>query len=135
MNARRRLALLLAITGFILTTSALSSAIAQEKPGDSAYDWLNGKWSGANPDLVGGELELDLSVVNGNQIAGKSRISHPGAKKEPVVRVSGTVEGDKVHLELHQVPGRVIQRFTLLHTEGNLVGRRKDKELIFKKLK
>jgi hypothetical protein len=136
MNTGCRLALLVAITGFILTASALSSAVAQEKPGDSAYDWLNGRWSGPNPDLLGGELELHLRVVNGNQITGRSRIPPSGGsgKVGPYVRVSGTVEGDNVHLELHQVPGRVIQRLTLSHKEENLVGRRKDKELIFKKL-
>jgi hypothetical protein len=122
------------MTGFLIA-SGLRPAIAQEKPGDSAYDWLNGKWSGRNPDLLGGNLELDLRVVNGNQIAGKSRIPLSGGRVGSVTRVSGTVEGDNVHLELHQVPGRVIQRLTLSHKEEDLVGRRKDEELIFKKLK
>jgi hypothetical protein len=78
MNILRRWLL---ITSFILIASRLP-AIAQEKPGNPAYDWLNGKWSGQAPG--GGELELDLKVVNDNQITGQSRIPRAGVKREPV---------------------------------------------------
>jgi hypothetical protein len=132
MNTRRRLALLLALIGFIATASRLSSAGAQEKPGNSAYDWLNGKWSGSA--LTGGELELDLRVVNDNQITGQSRIPRAGTKKEAPRSVSGTVEGDKVHLELYQGKTGSTQKWTFSRKDGTLVSTRKGEEFVFKKL-
>jgi hypothetical protein len=120
------------MTSFILTASALSPAIAQEKPGNPAYDWLNGKWSGPAPR--GGELELDLKVVNDNQITGQSRIPRQGIKREPVRSVNGTVDGDKVHLELYQGKTGSTQKWTFSHKEGTLSATQKGEELIFKKL-
>jgi hypothetical protein len=106
--------------------------LAQEKPGNSEYAWLNGKWSGPAP--AGGELELDLQVINDNQITGQSRVPRGGSKRDPVRTVSGTVEGDKVHLELYSKTGSN-QKWTFSHKEETLVAIRKGDEFIFKKLK
>ena len=119
-------------TSFMLIVSALP-AMAQDKPGNPAYDWLNGKWSGQAPG--GGHLELDLQVVNDNQVTGQSRIPRPGVKREPVRSVTGTVEGDKVHLELYQGKTGATQKWNFSHKDGTLVATRKGEEVIFKKLK
>jgi hypothetical protein len=107
MNTRRRLALLVVMTGFILTASGLPPALSQEKPGNPAYDWLNGKWYGRAPG--GGELELQLRVLNGNEITGHSRIPRAGAKRDVTKSISGSVDGDKVRLELYR--GEVLDRY------------------------
>jgi hypothetical protein len=128
MNILRRWIL----TTFILIVSSLP-AMAQDKPGNPAYDWLNGKWSGQAPG--GGGLELDLRVVNDNEITGQSRIPRGGGKREPVKSVSGRVEGDKVHLELYGGKAGTTQKWNFSHKEETLVATRKGEEFIFKKLK
>jgi hypothetical protein len=118
------------MTGFILTAFGLPPALSQEKPGNPAYDWLNGKWFGPAPG--GGELELKLRVLNGDEITGESRIPRPGSKRDITKNVSGSVDGDKVHLELYR--GEKTQRWTFSHKEGILWATRKGEEMIFKKL-
>lgn len=73
--------------------------------------------------------------MNDNQVTGQSRIPRAGVKPEPVRSVSGTVEGDKVYLELYGGKTAATQKWTFSHKEETLVATRKGEEFIFKKLK
>jgi hypothetical protein len=133
MNISRRWGRQLVLATSLIVIASGLPVMAQDKPGNPAYDWLNGKWAGQATG--GGELELDLKVVNDNQITGQSRIPRPGAKREPVRSVTGTVEGDKVHLELYQGKTGATQKWNFTHKGEILRATRKGEEFIFKKLK
>jgi hypothetical protein len=129
--SRRSQTVFTALGTIILALCALAFAGAQEKPGNPRYDWLNGKWSGSAP--TGGELELDLKVVNENQISGQSRIPRAAAKREAVRTVTGSVEGETVHLELYQAKTGATQKWSFVHKDGILRATRKGEEFVFKK--
>ena len=117
MNTQRRLALLVVMTSFIVTASGLRPAIAQEKPGNPAYEWVNGTWSG------GAQLQLELRVINDNQITGKSRVPRAGSMPDITKTISGSVDGDKVHLELYRQGEYRTSNFS--HKDGALWATRK----------
>ena len=82
-----------ALVGSCLLVLAILPLAAQDKPGNPAYDWLNGKWSGPAP--LGGELQLELRVVDDDKVVGHSKIPIAGSKRAPAGTVSGTVKGDQ----------------------------------------
>ncbi len=75
-----------------------SFAFAQEPSPAPDYTWLNGQWAGT--PLAGGELRMNLKVVNGNKIEGDGVIqSGPRAGGYPTI--TGTVSGNKVLLQTY----------------------------------
>ena len=75
----------------------LSPAIAAQQQGDSAYEWLNGKWRGPAPG--GGLILIDVKASAAGDITGNGRmVSVSRSTYEP--QVSGKVDGDKVTLVL-----------------------------------
>jgi hypothetical protein len=105
-----------------------SVAVAQDQPGNPAYDWLNGKWRGP------GSRELDLKVVNGNQVTGTvtDQIMTGGGRKLSHSPIAGAVDGDAVELTL-LYQGRQV-KFRLSHVEGTLKGKSKGEEVVYKKM-
>jgi len=108
------------------------SAYAQEaeKAGDPEHHWLNGKWSGPAP--LGGELQLELQVVNDNKVTGKSRIPMGGSKRSPSGSIQGTVDGDRVNLEISYP--KSTQNWRFLRKDQTLAATRKGEEVVFKKV-
>ena len=111
---------------FLLALGTL--AAAQDQPGNPAYDWLNGKWRGP------GSRELSLKVVNGNQVTGtqSQQIGTGGGRKFSHSPISRTVEGDTVELTLLLQDRQV--KFRLSHVEGQLKGKSKGEEVVYKKI-
>ena len=112
---------------FILAAAANISA-------QGAHKWLNGKWIG----IVGAQAEFDLKAadnrsVKGTAIADTSRGFRRGT-------VTGTIDGDKVILEVEWSTRGGTPRFELRKTkdglEGIAVGRSgRAREAFFEKAK
>jgi len=129
VNKRQRLIALAILSALFLSFSVVSAVVAAEQPGNPAYIWLNGKWTGPAPG--GGTLEMELRVVNDNQITGSARIA--GGRKGYSPSVSGSVNNDKVQLELYNPSSGNNVKFDLSSVEGILKGTRKGEEVTFKK--
>lgn len=85
---------------FLLLLVGLNTfALAQEQSPGADYTWLNGKWAGTPP--AGGELQMDLKVVNGNKIQGDGFIPGGGRRSGGRPSITGTVDGNKVVLETY----------------------------------
>jgi hypothetical protein len=85
-----------ALLNIFLLVGAASFAAGQDKPGNPASDWLNGKWDGQPP--AGQELQMTLRVEKDNQVRGTGLIPE-GGRKAAHPQVTGTVNGDQVTLE------------------------------------
>lgn len=122
---------LVAVVLSLLCSSAvlMSSVSAAEQPGDSTHSWLNGRWTGPAPG--GGSLEMDIRVVNQNQIKGTARIA--GGRRGYNPSVSGTVNGDRIQLELYNPGSGNNVKFDLTRVNGELKGARKGEEVTFTK--
>ena len=120
-----RLSLSLAVLVFLAAAANISA--------QGAHKWLNGKWIG----VVGAQAEFDLKAadngsVKGTAIADTSRGFARG-------RVTGTIDGDKVILEVDWSVGGT-PRFELRKAkdglEGTAVGRSgRAREVFFEKIK
>ena len=130
MNSFYRLVVFGLISTCLIIVAANQSA-AQEKPGNPAYDWLKGTWSGPAP--AGGELRLDLQVVEDNKVVGRSEIPRGGGSRPISGNVEGAVEGDQVRLKIWYQ--RSEQNWRLHRNGETLTGTRKGEEVIFKKVK
>jgi hypothetical protein len=86
-----------ALLNIFLLVGYSSFAAGEDKPGNPAYNWLNGKWAGRPP--AGGEMEMTLTVENGNQIRGQGLVPGGGRRSAVHPFITGTVNDDKVTLE------------------------------------
>lgn len=118
----------IAATNLVCALLLATLVSAQQQPGDSAHNWLNGKWRGPAPG--GGLIVVDIKVIEGDQIAGKGRLE-PRSSYEPVV--SGKVNGDKVTLILTNTRSGNIARFDLTRSGEQLSGNRKGEGVVFEK--
>ncbi len=100
---------------FLFVVSGL--AAAQDQPPTS--HWLNGKWVGQFTS--GGEMELTLQVLKGNQVQGWGRVKQT---RRPIrTIVNGTVNGAKVELVSYNPFSRITRQFLLSFVDGVLTGR------------
>jgi hypothetical protein len=76
----------------LMLLAAPALAMAADAP--SADDLL-GRWSGTPP--MGGNLEINITSVEGGKIAGTARI--PSRSKGEIPMLSGAVKGKQVTLE------------------------------------
>jgi len=90
-------------------------------PGNPDHNWLNGKWFAVRGSS-GWTTELDLTVVDGNKVIGTNIQTGPDGRWG-LGNVSGTVEGDKVNLEVYFPRSGDAHTYTLLHKWGVLDGR------------
>lgn len=130
MKTCYRLIVAILISSFCLVVIAVLPSAAQEKPGNPSYDWLNGNWSGTAP--LGGELQLDLRVVDDNKVVGHSRIPMGGSKRPAAGNINGTVNGDQVNLEISYP--RNTQNWRFRRKDETLTATLKGEEYVFKKL-
>jgi hypothetical protein len=125
-----------ALLNIFLLVGAASFAAGQDKPGNPASDWLNGKWEGRPP--AGGELQMTLRVENGNQVRGLGINPSGGRRSAGEPYITGSVIGKKVLLDT-TFPmvrgGETKVHYDCTFTEGNLHCRtRSGYETTFKKL-
>ena len=108
----------------------LAPAMAAQQQGDSAYEWLNGKWRGPAPG--GGIILLDIKASASGEITGKGRmISVSRSTYEP--QVSGKAKGDKVTLIMHNPRSGNDAHFDLTRAGEQLSGNRKGEVIVFEK--
>ena len=79
---------------FVYALVPLLAVAAMAADAPSADD-LIGRWSGAPP--MGGELEINVTSVEGGKIAGTAKI--PSRNKGEIPMLSGAVKGKQVTLE------------------------------------
>ncbi len=94
-------------------------AVAQDRPPTPNHHWLNGKWVGQY--TIGGETELTLQVVKGNQVTGWGRIKQ--ARRPIRTIVNGVVNAGKVELVSYNPFSRITTQFLLSFVDGVLTGR------------
>jgi len=118
MNTRRCVfSQSLVLMPFLIALSAFVSA--QDQPPSPTHSWLNGKWVGQFP--TGGEIELTLQVVHGNQIKGSGRI---GRARRPIrTVVTGAVDEGQVKLVSYNPFSRTTTQFLLSLVNGVLTGK------------
>jgi hypothetical protein len=119
-----------ALLSSCLILVATGSLGAQEKPGNPTYDWLNGKWSGPAP--LGGELQLELRIVDDDRVVGHSRVPRAGSKQPFTGNITGKVNGDRVDLEISSRAGT--QKWRFRRKDQTLTSIRKGEEVVFKKM-
>jgi hypothetical protein len=108
----------------------LSPAMAAQQQGDSAYEWLNGKWRGPAPG--GGIILIDIKANAAGEITGNGRmVSVSRSTYEP--QVSGKVDGDKVTLVLSNPRSGNDAHFELTRGGDRLSGKRKSEAIVFEK--
>jgi hypothetical protein len=108
-------------------------AVAEDKPGDPAYNWLNGKWSGRPP--AGGDLQMTLRVENGNQIRGEGLVPGGGRRSAVHPHITGIVTGDKVTFDTNFPLSQTTVHYNCTHADGVLQCKTKSSyETTFKKL-
>lgn len=117
----------------VLGLISVTTATAQEQPGNPAYQWLNGRWEGPAPG--GDMMEIELRVFNDNQITGSGHVRVTGKGKGYRPYIVGSVVGDKVTLDLQNPNSGNNVRLDLVRAEGVLKGTRKGEEVVFKKSK
>jgi hypothetical protein len=80
-------------------------------------------------------MEMTLKVVNDNQITGSGEVRGvargKGRAYHPVI--AGTVEGEKVTLDLHNPRSGNNVKLELSRVDGMLKGSRKGEEVVYKK--
>ncbi len=91
---------------------SVSTTQAQVK---NDYSWLNGDWDGG-PLPLGGNLHLKLEVDGNGAITGNGNLAGNSG------RVSGTVKGNKVSLEISLGRLAVVNRYDLTYKDGKLIG-------------
>ncbi|HEV8344548.1 MAG TPA: hypothetical protein VGR30_19500 [Candidatus Binatia bacterium] len=129
MRKHGRLGVLIVFSTLFLSLSCTSAA-AQES-GNPAYSWVNGKWTGPAPG--GGELEMDLRLINDNQVAGSGQIRGAGGAKGYRPVITGIVKGERVTLDLRNPNSGNNVKLELSLVDGTLKGTRKGEEVVFKK--
>ena len=91
-----------------------ASAQEQVKPD---YSWVTGKWTG--PVQGGGNVTMDLNLVNGTEVRGLGQIPAGGSKlSKPIVH--GTIDGKQVVLELYYPGTHAEENYQCNFNEGNL---------------
>lgn len=118
MNTRRCLfSQSLVLMPFLFALSAF--VLAQDQPPRPTHSWLNGKWVGQFP--TGGEIELTLQVVHGNQVKGSGRVKR---SRRPIrTVVTGTVDEGEIKLVSYDPLSRTTTQFLLSLVNGVLTGR------------
>src|SRR5574341_1429545 len=79
-----------------LSVGLKTFALAQERSPSPDYSWLNGRWAGM--PRGGGELQMDLKVVNDKKILGDGMIPR-GGRRTAYRTITKTVDGNQVVLE------------------------------------
>lgn len=106
----------LVLISFLFALSAFAAEGRRQSPN---YSWLNGRWVGQS--AIGGEIELTLQVVNGNQIKGWGRLRR--ARRPIRTIVTGTVSEGEVKLVSYNPFFGITTQFLLSLLNGVLTGR------------
>ena len=105
---------------------------AVQLAGNPEYNWLNGKWFAVRGSS-GWTTELDLTVVDGNKVIGTNIQTSPNGRRG-FGNVSGTVEGDKVSLEVYFPSSGNTHTYSLIRKGDGLEGRSSTGSVALKKV-
>jgi len=106
--------------------------VAQERPGNPDYSWLNGKWKGLS--LSNAPFEMELRVMNDNEVKGSGVLQdrQTGRLRPVAASIAGVVKGNKLALDVNY--GSEKYKYYFSYVDGNLRLKRKSDEVDSQKI-